>query len=74
MTYAMLEEVLIWFWVVWLGALAGFMVWALWVWLIDEPRKRRRISARLAQVCPPAAGRIPDGSGPVPRGTVANRP
>jgi hypothetical protein len=53
MTYAQFEAWLVWFWVAWLGALAGFMVWAAWVWLIDEPRKRRRIQARLSQVIKP---------------------
>lgn len=52
MTYAAFDAAMMWVWVAFFVALVGFGVWAAWALLIDEPRKRKRIEARLAQVVP----------------------
>lgn len=51
--YAAFEHVMMYVWAVYACILLGFLVWAAWVFAIDEPRKKRRIRKRLAQVVPP---------------------
>lgn len=40
--YAAVEHVLMYVWAVYGILLLGFLIWAGWVFAIDEPRKRRR--------------------------------
>lgn len=47
---AWLEEALVWFWAAWGLILFGFLLWAMWVFVWDEPRKRRRTLRRLEAV------------------------
>lgn len=51
MTYAQFDHAMMYVWFVYVPVLFAFVVWAAWVLLWDEPRKRRRL-AREAQDIP----------------------
>lgn len=50
--YAAFEHVMMYVWAVYGCVLFGFVVWAAWVFAIDEPRKRRAIRKRLDAITP----------------------
>jgi cbb3-type cytochrome oxidase subunit 3 len=56
MTYAALESALVWVWAAWGLVLLGFILWAVWVFALDEPRakrrRRREADALLARIQP----------------------
>jgi hypothetical protein len=56
MTYAAFDHAMMYFWAAWFVVLVGFLLWAIWVWLIDEPRVRHRkwceAKALLARIQP----------------------